>query len=704
MLNFANGDYGLNLSGLPNNGGNPPQPDPQPQPNPNPPTPPTPPTKRPPKTGKAVAAQRVNEKSPLNFALPDSAFTNPDNVALSYTATLADGKALPKWLHFDAAKRTFSGTPGNDDVGNLSIRVTAADGRGGSAMQNFTLEVVNVNDAPQIGTALANQQGKGGQAWQYRLPANAFRDIDKGDVLTLSAKLDNGQPLPSWLKFDGKTGQFSATLPKEAKASAYRIAVTATDKAGAQAKQAFNLDITPPANTAPQAATTITAQKANEKSRWQFTLPANAFRDPDGDTLTYTASLVDGKALPKWLYFDAAKRTFSGTPGNDDVGNLSIRVTANDGRGGSAAQDFALEVVNVNDAPQIGTELRGQTITGGELWQYRLPIDAFKDIDKGDALTLSAKLGPSNEGRNLPSWLTFDAKTGLFTGTPPDGRGIYQIEVTATDKAGAYISQEFPLQINEKVSYLHGSEKDDNISGTASKDLIYGYGGNDELQGEDGDDTILAGAGDDVVLGDEGNDFLRGDAGNDSLHGSSGNDSLEGSEGDDFLDGGEGDDHLRGDEGNDVYCFMGHYGHDIINNYAIDPEQHDVIKFLDRRPYDVVFMRNGDDLIIKDRHHDHQITVLRYFEKNGSTTYRIDEIRFADSSSLDYDAINRLVQQPAGNPPRANLVHDRYAADAARQAQVMTQAMAASGAQLLDNLMTPYNPPLVPPLFSNFNP
>ena len=158
VLNFANGDYGLNLSGLPNNGGNPPQPDPnpQPQPNPNPPTPPTPPTKRPPKTGKAVAAQRVNEKSPLNFALPDSAFTNPDNVALSYTATLADGKALPKWLHFDAARQTFSGTPGNDDVGNLSIRVTATDGRGGIATQNFALEVVNVNDAPQIGTALAN--------------------------------------------------------------------------------------------------------------------------------------------------------------------------------------------------------------------------------------------------------------------------------------------------------------------------------------------------------------------------------------------------------------------------------------------------------------------------------------------------------------------------------------------------------------------
>ena len=62
-------------------------------------------------------------------------------------------------------------------------------------------------------------------------------------MLTLSAKLDNGQPLPSWLKFDGKTGQFSGTLPSSEQASAYRIAVTATDKAGVQARQAFNLMI-----------------------------------------------------------------------------------------------------------------------------------------------------------------------------------------------------------------------------------------------------------------------------------------------------------------------------------------------------------------------------------------------------------------------------------------------------------------------------
>ena len=95
---------------------------------------------------------------------------------------------------------------------------------------------------------------------------------------------------------------------------------------------------------------------------------------------------------------------------------------------------------------------------------------------------------------------------------------------------------------------------------------------------------------------------------------------------------------------------------------------------------------------------------MDHFRDNGKTAARIDEIRFADGSSLDYDAINKLVQQPAGNPPRANFVQDRYATDAARQAQVLTQAMAASGAQPLDNLMTPDNPPLVPPLLPHLKP
>ena len=44
-----------------------------------------------------------------------------------------------------------------------------------------------------------------------------------------------------------------------------------------------------------------------------FTLPAGTFTDPQGETLTYTASSgLDFGALPSWLTFNPATLTFSG--------------------------------------------------------------------------------------------------------------------------------------------------------------------------------------------------------------------------------------------------------------------------------------------------------------------------------------------------------------------------------------------------------
>lgn len=66
-------------------------------------------------------------------------FQDLDTANLAYSATLADGSALPGWLHFDPTTRTFTGQAPADWNGHADIRVTASDG-GSSASDVFALD------------------------------------------------------------------------------------------------------------------------------------------------------------------------------------------------------------------------------------------------------------------------------------------------------------------------------------------------------------------------------------------------------------------------------------------------------------------------------------------------------------------------------------------------------------------------------------
>ncbi|MDW5315842.1 DUF4082 domain-containing protein, partial [Rhizobium sp. PL01] len=64
---------------------------------------------------------------------PDSGDT------LTFTASAADGSALPAWLSYNATTRTFTGTP--TTAGTYGIRVTAADLGGLSANETYNIAV-----------------------------------------------------------------------------------------------------------------------------------------------------------------------------------------------------------------------------------------------------------------------------------------------------------------------------------------------------------------------------------------------------------------------------------------------------------------------------------------------------------------------------------------------------------------------------------
>ena len=440
-----------------------------------------------PTVGMAIAAQTVLEDSTLSFVIPTNAFADVDvGDSLSYNATLADGSALPSWLSFNAATATFSGTPQNGDVGSLSVKVTAFDIAGASAIQSFSLTVQNTNDAPTVGVAIGALTVLEDSAINFTIPTNAFSDVDVGDVLHYSAALASGAALPTWLSFNTISGAFSGT-PLNGDVGIISVKVTAFDIAGATANQTFSLTVQN-TNDAPTVGVAIATQTVLEDSAINFTIPTNAFADVDvGDVLHYSATLDSSAALPTWLSFNTVTGTFTGTPLNANVGNISVKVTATDIAGASATQSFNLTVQNTNDAPTLSLALLDATVAVAQAFSYIIPANTFADVDVGDTLSYSATLA---NGAALPSWLSFNAATRTFSGTPlSTNAGVLDIRVTATDSAGATSQDNYLLTINQ-VNLL--------LTGTTGNDSLVGGAGNDTLNGGVGSDTMVGGLGNDT--------------------------------------------------------------------------------------------------------------------------------------------------------------------------------------------------------------
>ncbi len=104
----------------------------------------------PPAVGSAIATQSFAEDTAVFFSLAGDVIIDPEGDPLSWSATLADGSAIPSWLSFDSSTLTFSGTPAPNFNGNLSLKITASDTLGRSASQVFTLAITPVEDGPPV--------------------------------------------------------------------------------------------------------------------------------------------------------------------------------------------------------------------------------------------------------------------------------------------------------------------------------------------------------------------------------------------------------------------------------------------------------------------------------------------------------------------------------------------------------------------------
>ena len=197
----------------------------------------------PPTVANLIADQNAKQGIAFNFQIPTNTFTDIDSGdVLTYSATLENGNNLPSWLSFNPDNRSFSGTPANADVGILNIKVTATDILGETVSNDFSLTVDNVNDAPTLENAIADQSTAADKAFSFTFDANTFIDVDADDSLTYSATLKDGSNLPNWLKFNPATRTFNGT-PTNANVGSFTIQVRATDNDGLIATDTFLLAV-----------------------------------------------------------------------------------------------------------------------------------------------------------------------------------------------------------------------------------------------------------------------------------------------------------------------------------------------------------------------------------------------------------------------------------------------------------------------------
>jgi uncharacterized delta-60 repeat protein len=184
-----------------------------------------------------------------------------------------------------------------------------------------------------------------------------------------------------------------------------------------------------PVNDAPILSSALADQPTTAGTAFSFALPANAFTDPDGDTLTYSIAMADGTGAPPWLAFNPSTHTFSGTPDALDVGSFDIRVTAKDPAGSTSSDIFSLTVTPPNPSPNSSPSLATPT-TGSytdtaidNTFSNTTGTLAGSDID-GDTLTYGISAGTDN-GTSVSKigtygTLTVTKATGAYTFAPND--------------------------------------------------------------------------------------------------------------------------------------------------------------------------------------------------------------------------------------------------------------------------------------------
>ncbi len=360
---------------------------------------------------KGVPPSSVKEDD--NYTYNPSIY-NPDEDTLTFKAT-----HLPSWLRLDSATGKIWGIPTNADVGIAKdINISVYDGHDVVHIKPFSIEVINVNDAPTIEGTPPPQA--------YEDSNYSFLPVAK-DIDTSTTLLFSSANFPAWLNINAQTGRVSG-VPRDSDVGIKnQLRILVSDGEDSDMIE-FRLEIIP-INDAPQVQSVGKSINIYEDSNFTFDINAT---DEDNDSFTFRAT-----DLPQWARLDSATGKISGVPTNDDVGlSDPIRVFVRDIHGSESNTSFQINVINTNDAPVFKiTKL--PDANEDSLYLYTIEVE---DVDANDLLEYRVT--------NLPSWLYIKPANGEVAGIPTnDDVGIAKdINVTVFDGTVS-VSRVFDIKV-----------------------------------------------------------------------------------------------------------------------------------------------------------------------------------------------------------------------------------------------------------------
>ena len=384
-------------------------------------------------TAISLSASAIDENS-AGAVIGDLTTTDVD-ANDTHTYTLSGTDAASFEVVGGQLKLISSASANFETKSSYSVTVTSTDAGGLTNSQDFSVTVNDINDAPTLANAIADQSQNEDATLSFTIPANTFNDED-GNTLTYSATLSDDSALPDWISFDATTQTFSGT-PLNDDVGSLEVTVSVSDGT-LTTTDTFTLTVVN-TNDSPTALT-LSASAVDENVTGGE-VGELATTDVDvGDTHTYTLSGADADSFE--VVDGKLKFKSSQSPNFETKSTFAVTVTSTDAAGSSLAQSFSVTINDLNEAPTSIT-LSANAVDENAAAAEIGTLTAV-DEDAGDSVTFSLS------GTDADSFEIVEGKLQLKSGISADyeTQTSYSVTVTGTDSDGLTTSEDFTINVN----------------------------------------------------------------------------------------------------------------------------------------------------------------------------------------------------------------------------------------------------------------